>query len=32
MLERRPWEGEFDPLEGFILHEGAAGEMMSAAE
>jgi NTE family protein len=30
VLERRPWEGEFDPLEGFILHEGSAGEMMAA--
>jgi NTE family protein len=33
MLARRPWEGEFDPLEGFILHEGqGTGEMMAACE
>jgi NTE family protein len=32
MLERRPWDGEFDPLDGFILHESAAaGGMMAAA-
>lgn len=30
MLDRKPWEAEFDPLEGFILHEGEAGEMMAA--
>jgi NTE family protein len=21
MLEKKPWEGEFDPLEGVILHQ-----------
>ena len=21
MLEKKPWQGEFDPLEGVILHE-----------
>ena len=20
-LEQKPWEGDFDPLEGFVLHE-----------
>jgi NTE family protein len=30
VLKRRPWDGEFDPLEGFILHEGSAGELMAA--
>ena len=30
-LEQAPWEGEFDPLEGVILHEPEA-EMMQAAE
>jgi NTE family protein len=28
VLEQAPWEGEFDPLEGFILHEAKAGRMM----
>jgi NTE family protein len=31
VLERRPWEEEFDPLEGVILHEGQV-EVMEAAE
>ena len=30
-LEQAPWEDEFDPLEGVILHEPAV-EMMEAAE
>ena len=30
-LEQAPWEGEFDPLEGVILHEPRL-EMMEAAE
>jgi len=25
VLEQAPWEGEFDPLEGFVLHEAASG-------
>ncbi len=25
-LERRPWQGEYDPLEGFILHESMGGD------
>jgi len=28
VLAQAPWEGEFDPLEGFILHEAEAGQMM----
>jgi NTE family protein len=32
VLARRPWEDDYDPLEGFILHEGSAGEMMAAAQ
>lgn len=28
VLNKQPWHGEFDPLEGFILHEASAGEMM----
>jgi NTE family protein len=31
VLERRPWEQDFDPLEGVILHEGQI-EVMEAAE
>jgi NTE family protein len=27
VLAQSPWAGEFDPLEGFILHEAQAGEM-----
>ncbi len=27
-LEHAPWRGEFDPLEGFILHEACGGQMM----
>lgn len=27
-LEQAPWRGEFDPLEGFILHEACGGKMM----
>ncbi len=30
-LEQAPWESEFDPLEGVILHESIV-EMMEAAE
>lgn len=29
VLETRPWEGEVDPLEGFILHEAAGGRMVA---
>lgn len=25
VLAMAPWEGEFDPIEGFILHEARAG-------
>jgi NTE family protein len=25
LLAKAPWEGEFDPIEGFILHEARAG-------
>lgn len=28
VLTRAPWEGEFDPIDGFILHEASAGEMI----
>jgi NTE family protein len=28
VLAQAPWTGEFDPLEGFILHEAKAGQMM----
>jgi NTE family protein len=28
VLKTRPWTKEFDPLEGFILHEAEAGQMM----
>jgi NTE family protein len=28
VLEQTPWEGDFDPVEGFILHEASAGEMI----
>jgi NTE family protein len=28
VLQQAPWRGEFDPLEGFILHEADAGRMM----
>lgn len=27
-LEAAPWRGDFDPLEGFILHEAVGGEMI----
>jgi hypothetical protein len=30
-LDQAPWENDFDPLEGVILHELAA-EMLQAAE
>jgi hypothetical protein len=30
-LEQAPWENEFDPLDGVILHEPKA-EMLQAAE
>jgi len=26
-----PWSGEFDPVEGFILHEAGPGVMITAA-
>jgi hypothetical protein len=25
VIAQAPWEGEFDPIEGFILHEAHAG-------
>ena len=28
LLEQRPWEGQYDPMEGLILHEAAAGVMI----
>jgi NTE family protein len=30
VLEAAPWSGEFDPVEGFILHEARPGVMMTA--
>jgi len=30
-LERAPWQGEFDPIEGIILHE-AVPDLPAAAE
>lgn len=30
-LEKAPWRGDFDPNEGFILHEACAGEMVETA-
>ena len=30
-LERAPWQGEFDPIEGIILHE-AVPDLSAAAE
>jgi NTE family protein len=29
VLEARPWEGDFDALEGFVLHESMAGEIIA---
>jgi NTE family protein len=31
VLERAPWDGEFDPVEGFILHEARTGTVVTAA-
>ena len=31
-LERAPWEGDFDPLEGVILHEPVRGDEASSAQ
>jgi NTE family protein len=31
VLELAPWSGEFDPIEGFILHETRPGAVMTAA-
>jgi NTE family protein len=31
MLEAAPWDGEFDPLEGFVLHEARTGTVVTAA-
>ena len=31
VLELAPWSGEFDPIEGFILHEARPGAVMTAA-
>lgn len=30
VLELAPWSGEFDPVEGFILHEAGPGVIMTA--
>jgi NTE family protein len=30
VLELAPWSGEFDPMEGFILHEAGPEAMMTA--
>jgi NTE family protein len=32
MLNKAPWRDAADPLEGFILHEAVAGEMVDAAD
>ncbi len=29
VLRAKPWEGDFDPREGFILHEASGGTMVS---
>ncbi len=29
VLAKAPWTGAFDPMEGFILHEAAGGEMLA---
>jgi NTE family protein len=31
VLELAPWSGDFDPVEGFILHEARPGVMVTAA-
>jgi NTE family protein len=31
VLNRAPWDGEFDPVEGFILHEARTGTVVTAA-
>jgi len=31
MIEAAPWEGDFDPLEGFILHEASRERVISSA-
>ena len=31
VLELAPWSGDFDPIEGFILHEARPGAVMTAA-
>jgi NTE family protein len=31
VLELAPWAGDFDPIEGFILHEAGPGAVMTAA-
>jgi NTE family protein len=30
VLEMAPWSGEFDPIEGFILHEARPGMVVTA--
>ena len=30
-LEQAPWRSEFDPLEGFVLHEACGGQMVETA-
>ncbi len=30
-LEQAPWRGDFDPLEGFVLHEAVGGQMVETS-
>jgi NTE family protein len=30
VLDQAPWDGEFDPIEGFVLHEARPGVVMTA--
>ena len=30
-IAKAPWQGEFDPIEGFILHEAPSGEEISSS-
>lgn len=32
VLAKRPWLGEFDPMEGFVLHEAAAGHLIGEGD
>ena len=31
LLAKAPWQGEFDPIEGFILHEARAGTQVTSS-